>query len=101
MKTAGQSFNHIVQAKKSDTHALVTTGIYSSLRHPSYFGFFWWAVGTQLTLGNSVSLVGYVYVLWKFFRHRITQEEHFLVQFFGVDYVEYRKRVGTGIPYVK
>jgi len=23
-------------------HVLVTSGIYSVLRHPAYFGFFWW-----------------------------------------------------------
>jgi protein-S-isoprenylcysteine O-methyltransferase len=26
-------------------------------------------------------------------------EERFLVKFFGNDYIEYRKRVGTGLPF--
>ncbi|EGS17605.1 uncharacterized protein CTHT_0069440 [Thermochaetoides thermophila DSM 1495] len=37
---AGPSFNHHVQFHRSYDHVLVTTGIYSLLRHPSYFGFF-------------------------------------------------------------
>ena len=43
-------------------------------RHPSYTGFFYWAVATQLMLGNVVSIVGFVYVLAKFFEARIIGE---------------------------
>ncbi|KAE9974128.1 hypothetical protein EG327_008882 [Venturia inaequalis] len=52
MVTAGTNFNHKVQRKRVVGHRLVTTGVYGLLRHPSYFGFFWWAVGTQLLVGN-------------------------------------------------
>lgn len=34
---------------KRPGHELVTSGIYSWSRHPSYAGFFWWAVGTQVS----------------------------------------------------
>lgn len=71
MATAGTNFNHIVQTKQNTGHVLVTKGVYASLRHPSYFGFFWWGLGTQIVLGNVVCLVGYAIVLWKFFNHRI------------------------------
>lgn len=43
----------------------------SYLRHPSYFGWFWWVVGTQVLLWNPLCLVGYAYVSWKFFDQRI------------------------------
>ncbi|KAK6842607.1 protein-S-isoprenylcysteine O-methyltransferase [Apiospora arundinis] len=42
MLQAGSSFNHIVQTRLGDGHELVTTGIYSVIRHPAYFAFFWW-----------------------------------------------------------
>jgi protein-S-isoprenylcysteine O-methyltransferase len=71
MAQAGPSFNHVVAREHKETHKLVTHGFYSVFRHPSYFGFFYWAIGTQLLVGNKVCLVGYVLVLWKFFYSRI------------------------------
>ena len=97
---AGRSFNHTVQYRRKSSHVLVTDGIYSVLRHPSYFGFFWWALGTQLVMGNVLSFMGYAGVLWKFFSTRIEHEEEYLVAFFGAEYVDYRARVGTKIPFV-
>lgn len=74
MISAGTNFNHRVQVRKRVGHELVTGGIYSLLRHPSYFGFFWWGLGTQVVSGNSICLVGYALVLWKFFKERIESE---------------------------
>lgn len=71
MAQAGTNFNHQVQSEKNEGHELVTTGLYAYFRHPSYFGFFWWGLGTQVVLGNTVSLLGYAGVLWYFFNHRI------------------------------
>ncbi|KAI7154565.1 prenyl cysteine carboxyl methyltransferase-like protein Ste14 [Hortaea werneckii] len=101
MATAGTNFNHTpVQTRKED-HELVTQGIYSWLRHPSYFGFFWWALGTQVLVGNKVCLIGYLIVLWWFFYRRIIAEESTLVKFFGEDYEKFRKRTPTGIPFIR
>lgn len=74
MAQAGTNFNHQVQSQKNEGHQLVTTGLYAYFRHPSYFGFFWWGLGTQVALGNSVSLAGYAFVLWYFFSHRIRRK---------------------------
>jgi protein-S-isoprenylcysteine O-methyltransferase len=100
MIQCGTSFNHTIQHYKTESHHLVTTGIYATLRHPSYFGFFWWAVGTQLVLGNVICFFGYSFIMWKFFSGRIRHEEAYLQRFFGEEYVDYRKRVGTKIPFV-
>ena len=43
--TAKQNFHHIVQYQKKENHVLVTHGIYSICRHPSYSGFFWMSIG--------------------------------------------------------
>ncbi|KFX87364.1 hypothetical protein O988_09424 [Pseudogymnoascus sp. VKM F-3808] len=101
MVQAGGNFNHIVQARKSSSHQLVTGGIYSVSRHPSYFGFFWWGLGTQLVLGNVVCFVGYAGVLWVFFKRRIAGEEEYLVRFFGREYIDYRARTGVWIPFIQ
>ncbi|KAG8953723.1 hypothetical protein FRC04_001927 [Tulasnella sp. 424] len=97
---AATSFSHAVMFKKEETHVLVTDGIYAWLRHPSYTGFFYWGLGTQLTLQNPISFVGYFVVMWNFFHQRIPIEERQLVKFFGDDYINYRKRVGTLIPFI-
>ncbi|KAL5351300.1 farnesyl cysteine-carboxyl methyltransferase [Pseudogymnoascus australis] len=101
MVQAGGNFNHIVQARKASSHQLVTSGIYSLSRHPSYFGFFWWGLGTQLVLGNVVCFVGYTVVLWVFFKRRIAGEEEYLVRFFGQEYHDYRASTRVGIPFIR
>ncbi|KAK4248422.1 protein-S-isoprenylcysteine O-methyltransferase [Corynascus novoguineensis] len=100
MIQAGRSFNHLVQYQRRSGHVLVTTGVYAVLRHPSYFGFFWWALGTQMVMGNVLGFVGYAVVLWKFFSSRIRLEEEYLVGFFGREYIEYREKVPTRIPFL-
>jgi protein-S-isoprenylcysteine O-methyltransferase len=101
MAEAGKSFNHVVQSRKRDDHVLVQSGVYRFLRHPSYFGFFWWGLGTQLVLGNQICFLAYAVILWKFFATRIIKEEQFLVKFFGQDYVRYRERAPVLIPFIR
>jgi protein-S-isoprenylcysteine O-methyltransferase len=74
MVTAATNFNHTVQVRRREGHELVTNGIYAWLRHPSYFGFFWWGLGTQVVLGNRLCLAAYTLVLWRFFNSRIRSE---------------------------
>lgn len=100
MKQAGTSFNHIVQSTKKEDHVLVTSGVYAISRHPAYFGFFWWGLGTQLLLGNIICFLGYTVILWKFFSHRIMHEEKHLVDFFGKEYDRYRQTTRVLIPFI-
>lgn len=121
MVQAGTNFNHQVQSRRTEGHVLVTSGLYGYLRHPAYFGFFWWGLGTQVVLGNSLSLVGYAAILWYFFATRIrrkfsclrimlllkdllkshTDEEKHLVDFFGDDYIAYKARTRAWIPFIR
>ncbi|KAG6821612.1 hypothetical protein H0H93_000121 [Arthromyces matolae] len=97
---AATNFSHSLAFQKRDNHRLVTDGVYAWFRHPSYAGFFYWAVGTQLVLQNPLSFVLFVILLWRFFYYRTRAEEKALVKFFGDAYVDYRRRVGTKIPFV-
>ena len=101
MFTAASNFTHHVQFRKHHGHTLVTHGVYALFRHPSYVGWFYWSVGTQLLLCNPICLVGYTLASWRFFEDRIIDEEELLIQFFGDEYVEYKRRVPTGIPFIK
>ncbi|KIJ99362.1 hypothetical protein K443DRAFT_679981 [Laccaria amethystina LaAM-08-1] len=97
---ASTNFSHSVAFHKRDTHQLVTNGIYGWFRHPSYAGFFYWALGTQLVLQNVFTFVLFAVLLWRFFYYRTRAEEAALIRFFGDDYVKYRNQVGTKIPFV-
>uniref|UniRef100_A0A8B9MLU9 Protein-S-isoprenylcysteine O-methyltransferase n=2 Tax=Accipitrinae TaxID=8955 RepID=A0A8B9MLU9_9AVES len=101
MLTAGSNFNHIVQNEKSDTHTLVTSGVYGWFRHPSYVGWFYWSIGTQVLLCNPICMVGYALVSWRFFRERIEEEEITLIHFFGEEYLEYKRKVPSGLPFIR
>ncbi|XP_032904047.1 60S ribosomal protein L22 isoform X1 [Amblyraja radiata] len=101
MLTAGSNFNHIVQNEKAETHRLVTSGVYSWSRHPSYVGWFYWSIGTQVILCNPICIVGYTMASWRFFRERIEEEEMTLIQFFGEDYELYKKMIPTRLPFIK
>lgn len=47
--TAGSNFDHIIQTERSEDHKLVTSGVYGLCRHPSYVGWFFWSIGTQVS----------------------------------------------------
>lgn len=101
MYTAGTNFNHYVQETHHKDHILVTSGVYSLVRHPSYFGWFYWSVGTQILLANPICIVLYALASWKFFESRIKFEEYYLIRFFGRQYTDYQKRVPSGVPFVQ
>lgn len=97
---AGKSFNHIVQSTRSEDHILVTSGVFGIMRHPSYVGWFYWSVGTQIILVNPVCFVAYTIVSWLFFKERIYLEEYALLRFFGENYHDYKQKVPVGIPFI-
>lgn len=100
MMTAKSNFTHIVQSEKNDGHALVTEGIYSWTRHPSYVGWFYWSIGTQVLLANPICIVGYAIASWKFFDERVRDEEYYLMNFFGDSYLDYMSKVPTRLPFI-
>lgn len=115
--TAGSNFNHLVkhvnaeffffiilcqvQCEKSSDHVLITHGVYGWFRHPSYVGWFYWSIGTQLILMNPLCIPAYAIASWLFFRERIFVEESMLLSFFGQQYCDYQQQVGTGIPFIE
>lgn len=99
MYEAGPSFTHLVVYSKEPEHKLVTNGVYSLLRHPGYFGWFYWSLGTQVLLGNPFCLIAYFVVARNFFKNRIADEESALVGIFGSEYLRYRMQTPfIGIP---
>ena len=101
MYTAGSNFTHQVADEHTAGHSLVKNGIYTYLRHPAYFGWFWWSLGTQILLCNPICFVLYSFASWNFFANRIPYEEEMLVHFFADDYIRYKKRTIIGIPFIE
>lgn len=100
IKTCGESFSHYIETESTDQQ-LVTWGIYSWCRHPSYLGFLLFVVGMETIFGNYVSFVFCMAVLFRVFRQRIRIEEYFLVnRLHGELYVRYREKVHALVPYV-
>lgn len=99
--TAGRAFTHLIRTSHDEHHNLVTHGIYKFVRHPGYCGFLIWSVGTQIMLCNPLSTIAFAIVVWRFFSQRIPYEEYFLRRFFGPQYVEYARRVPSGVPFVQ
>ncbi|TKR87405.1 hypothetical protein L596_011807 [Steinernema carpocapsae] len=100
MIQASGGFTHLVATSKVSSHHLVSTGLYSFMRHPGYVGWFLWSIGTQLTLCNPFCFVAYAYVTFQFFNDRIYDEERYLVEFFGQKYLRYQATVPVGIPFI-
>lgn len=101
MYTAGANFTHIVAFNKADGHELVTGGVYRIARHPAYMGWFWWSIGSQVVLNNPLCAIAYTAAAWRFFSERIVSEEAALLYFFGDQYEQYQKEVGSGVPFIK
>mmetsp|Transcript_23613 Transcript_23613/g.53267 ORF Transcript_23613/g.53267 Transcript_23613/m.53267 type:complete len:273 (-) Transcript_23613:283-1101(-) len=102
MWTAKANFNHLVMVDSREPgHRLVTHGVYKRLRHPSYFGWFWWCVGLQLLLSNPICTLAYAYAARDFFMKRIPIEEAALIRFYPNEYPAYMSRTYIGIPFVK
>ncbi|KAM9927027.1 hypothetical protein OXX59_002820 [Metschnikowia pulcherrima] len=92
----GDSFSHYIET--SSPRRLVTCGAYAWCRHPSYAGFVLYVVGMQAILGNLFVFVASVVVLIRFFTRRIEIEEHFLIDFYGPAYLQYKARVRALVP---
>ena len=98
--TGKKNFTHLLSYKKKPEQFLMTTGFYGISRHPSYFGFWIWGLGTQLMCGNLICSIGFPIGLWIFFQDRIIEEEGLLIEFFGEAYLDYKKKVPILIPFV-
>lgn len=101
MVTTSSNFTHLVQYDRKPEHKLIRHGIYSVMRHPSYVGWFWWSIGTQIILANPICVVMYTLASWMFFKSRIHVEEITLINFFGHEYIKYKQEVPTGVPFIE
>ncbi len=87
----------------SETHRaekVITTGVYSNVRHPQYLGAMLSHIGITLLLSQLYALiVTPIIILRDFVACR--KEERELVREFGIEYEEYRKKIPMLIPRIR
>jgi protein-S-isoprenylcysteine O-methyltransferase Ste14 len=78
--------------------ALVTTGVYASVRNPIFSGMFLFATGGALAVGTWPSLVAVVMTLAGFEIQVRRVEEPYLARTHGKDFRAYAARAGRFVP---
>jgi protein-S-isoprenylcysteine O-methyltransferase Ste14 len=93
----GRRFSGLVAIQPG--HELVTTGLYGTIRHPSYLGLILmmlgWALGFRSLVGVLLALLAMIPLL-----ARIRSEEALLAEHFGGEYAAYRARTYRLIPWL-
>jgi protein-S-isoprenylcysteine O-methyltransferase Ste14 len=75
-------------------HHLVTTGIYTYIRHPIYASIFLFSIAQVMLLQNWVTSIAGVTACLLMYFLRIPQEENMMIEHFGQQYTDYMKKVG-------
>jgi protein-S-isoprenylcysteine O-methyltransferase Ste14 len=92
--------NWSVSLDLRERHTLVTSGIYATVRHPMYAGFFLMALAQLLLLPNWIAgpsgLVGFGLLSFG----RVHREEAMMISAFGDEYRAYMQRTARVVPWL-
>lgn len=87
-------------ARLIDDHKLITSGPYRVVRHPIYFTFYGLFISTAFVITLPAALlIATILFTWGTIQ-RIYSEEGLLLEKFGDEYLEYRKKVRMFIPFI-
>lgn len=93
MSVAQMKDNWRAGVQREDKTNLVTTGIYSISRNPAFLGFDLMYIGILFTFFNWYLCFATSFVLVFFHLQIVNVEEEFLIEAFGEEYVQYKKKV--------
>lgn len=96
-RTLGKFFDRLVL---KDDHQLITSGIYSVIRHPIYLAYFLLFSGFALTMQSLYALILFAMAGGVVFSNHIRVEETMMEQRFGSAFREYRARTKKLIPFI-
>lgn len=92
--------NWSVSLDLRERHTLVTTGIYATVRHPMYAGFWLMGLAQLLLLPNWIAgpagLVGFGLLYFG----RVRREEEMMIAAFGEEYRAYMRRTARVVPWL-
>lgn len=92
----GRQFSPVLEMKES--HALVSSGIYSKIRHPMYTAVFANATAQLLLIGNWVVGPFFLCAFTMLYLSRINYEEKMMLDHFGSAYADYQTRTNRLFP---
>ena len=90
-----------LQARVLEDHKLVTTGVYSIVRHPIYTAMLGMLIATGVVISHWLALSVAVVVFLAGTKIRIHLEEKLLADAFGKQFAEWRSAVPSLIPFPK
>ena len=79
-------------------HKLKTTGLYKTVRHPSYTGLMLIICGIAVCMANALACIVVIIPIFLALNYRINVEERALSEAFGYDYEQYKKTTARLIP---
>jgi protein-S-isoprenylcysteine O-methyltransferase Ste14 len=79
-------------------HELITTGIYSRIRHPMYTAMFLQGIGQILFLPNWIVGPAWLITFGILYLFRVDREERMMLERFGTQYEEYMRDTGRLLP---
>ncbi len=98
IRSLGRYFTVDVTIRKD--HRIKREGFYKYIRHPSYAFSLLTSLGLGLYLNNWLSLIAALTIPFAAFLYRIRVEEKALIEQFGEEYLEYRRKTKKLIPFI-
>ncbi len=92
--------NWSVTLQMRENHGLVTSGVYSVIRHPMYSSMFLLGIAQLLFLPNWVAGPAYLLSFGVLYMFRVRAEERMMLDHFGTEYEQYMRKAGRLVPQV-
>lgn len=90
--------NWSVTLEIREEHKLISSGVYSKIRHPMYTAIWLWVIGQALLLNNFIAGLSGILFFGLLYFLRVGQEEKMMEANFGDQYIQYKSQTGRIIP---
>ncbi len=90
--------NWSVTLQMRENHGLITSGVYSMVRHPMYSSMFLLGISQLLFLPNWIAGPAYLLGFGVLYIFRVRAEERMMLDQFGTEYAQYMRRSGRLTP---
>jgi len=84
--------------KKQIAEVLNTTGVYSVIRHPLYFGNYFMWLGIALFVHSWWLILVFTLAYWMYYERIMYAEEEFLREKFGTVFIEWARQTPAFVP---